>query len=109
MSGYPLPAYAVHTWIAGDNLMVAFPGTASERGHTITLPATVAGLQTAINIMKERAQARDLRLSQRGTPTQYEVENDRRYRALVAANGAERERKAREAEEAAEFLKELGL
>lgn len=125
---HPLPSYAVACWIAGDNLMVAFPGTLSEKGHTIKLPASAAGLDTAIKIMKARAEADDLRIGNRGTPTQYEVEAGKawgtvskrmakEHREAVEAKVAEKaeiskrqaRKKEREAAEAAEFLKGLGL
>lgn len=127
---YPLPSYAVSMWVTGDSLMVAFPGTVSEKGHTIKLPASAGGLDAAIRIMKDRAAAADLRLGNAGTPTQYDIE-----RAAGRAWGAAAKtlRKAREAEivernerklaehtakvrraerekaKATEFLKELGL
>ena len=50
---YPLPAYAVSIWISGDDLMVAFPGTVTEQGHTIRLPASAGGLQAAVNRLSE--------------------------------------------------------
>lgn len=107
---YPVPHYAATFWIAGDNLMIAFPGQGPEgRGHTITLPCSVAGFSTAITIMKDREHARSLRLGVQGTPTQYEVENDQRYKALVRARKEEREAAREEREEAEAFLKELGL
>lgn len=109
MDKYPLPSYAVSVWAAGDSLMVAFPGIATEQGHTIKLPLSPAGLKTAITILAERQAASDLRLSQRGTPTQYEVENDARYKALVRARQKEKAYTAAEIAEADEFLKELGL
>lgn len=130
MSHYPLPAYAVSAWVAGDSLMIAFPGTVSEQGHTIKLPASAGGMAAAINIMKERARAEDLRIGNAGTPTQYSIEQRagiaygkavRRLRqeeaeaiaekneAKLKAHTAKVRRAEREKAEAAEFLKELGL
>jgi hypothetical protein len=107
---YPLPAYAASFWIAGPDLWIAFPGQGPEgKGHSIRLPATVAGLATAIQILKDRAAADDLRLSQRGTPSQYEIENDNRYKALVRARAAERETTVEERARAKAELEELGL
>lgn len=127
---YPLPSYAVSAWVAGDSLMIAFPGTVTEQGHTIKLPASAGGLQAAINIMKERARAEDLRIGNAGTPTQYTLEQRagmaygkavRRLRAeeetalaerneeKLKAHTAKVRRAEREKTEAAEFLKELGL
>lgn len=115
---YPLPEYAVNMWVAGDSLMVAFPGTVSEQGHTIKLPASAGGLQAAINIMKERARAASLRIGNKGTPTQWDadailahwgkmakVENDEK----IAKHEAKIAQARREREEAETFLKELGL
>jgi hypothetical protein len=106
---YPLPSYAVSVWAAGDNLMVAFPATIGERGHTIKLPLSGAGLKTALAILKDRSEATDLRIAQRGTPTQYEVENDQRYKALVKARAADAAATQAERDEAVAFLEELGL
>jgi hypothetical protein len=114
---YPLPAHACSIWAAGDNLMVAFPGVATEQGHTIKLPLSEGGLRAVVSILRERSVAQDLRLSQRGTPSQWEADKlaawgkalkrDRDER--VAKLDAERAEAARERDEAAEFLKELGL
>lgn len=114
---YPLPAYAVSVWIAGDSLMVAFPGTVTEQGHTVKLPASPAGLKTAIDIAKARAESQDLRLGKKGTPTQWEAEKLAAWGKALARDRQERieelDRKraeaARERDEAEEFLKELGL
>ena len=106
---YPLPAYACSIWAAGDNLMVAFPGVATEQSHTIKLPLSVAGLQTVLSILRERSTAQDLRLSKFGTPSQWEVENDARYKALIRARADDAKATREEKAEAAEFLKELGL
>jgi hypothetical protein len=109
---YPLPAYAVSMWVVGDNLMVAFPGTVSEKGHTIKLPASAGGLQAAITIMKDRARATDLRIGNKGTPTQYDLEAIGKF---MIENAGYKEREARKASTAAEvaeataFLEELGL
>lgn len=125
---YPIPAYAISVWVAGDSLMIAFPGTVTEKGHTIKLPASAAGLDTAVKIAKARAEASDLRIGNRGTPTQYDVEAGKAWGAVTKRQRAEREaveaadkadalarhtakkrRAAREKEEAETFLKELGL
>lgn len=127
---YPLPAYAVSMWVVGDHLMIAFPGTVSEQGHTIKLPASAGGLQAAITIMKDRAAAESLKIGNKGTPTQYDIERaagrawgavtkrlNEAKAALVAENNerklkehtAKVRRLAREKAEAEEFLKELGL
>lgn len=109
MTKYPLPSYAVSVWANGDHLMVAFPPTVGEQGHTIKLPLSGAGLKTAVSILRDRAEATDLRLSQRGTPSQYEVENDQRYKALMRARQADKAATQAEIDEAAAFLEELGL
>lgn len=127
---YPLPAYAVSMWVVGDSLMIAFPGTVTEQGHTIKLPASAGGLQAAVNIMRERSRAQDLRLGNRGTPTQHEIEaragaafgkavrKEREAREAAVTERNERKlaehtakvrRAERERKEAATFLKELGL
>lgn len=107
---YPLPAHAASFWIAGDDLWIAFPGQGpEERGHSVRLPASVAGLATAIAILKERSVATSLKLGNRGTPTQYELEQDTRYGAILEAMKADTaERREAKAKAQAE-LAELGL
>ena len=107
---YPIPAYAVNLWVSGDDLWIAFPGQGpEERGHSVRLPASVAGMQTAITILKERSQAKSLKLGERGTPTQYELEQDRKYAAILEAMKADTaERREARAKAEAE-LAELGL
>ena len=107
---YPIPDYAVNLWVSGDDLWIAFPGQGpEERGHSVRLPASVAGLQTAITILKERAQAKSLKLGERGTPTQYELEQDRKYAAILEAMKADTaERREAQAKAEAELV-ELGL
>ena len=107
---YPLPAYACSIWVAGDSLMVAFPGTITEQGHTIKLPISEGGLKAALHILRERAQAQDLRIGQRGTPTNIDAQRLAALNeALNAESRAKREARAAERAEASEFLKELGL
>ena len=109
MDKYPLPDYAVSVWVVGDNLMVAFPGVATERGHTIKLPASQAGLATAIKLLREREHARDLRVAQCGTPTQWEVENDLKYKSWIKAMKANKATKQTELDEAIALLRDLDL
>ncbi len=111
---YPLPAHAASFWIAGDDLWIAFPGQGpEERGHSIRLPASAAGMQAAVTIMRERASARSLKLGNAGTPTQYEIErafaHDAKYKAILA--GMTQAKAATEAERnaARDELAELGL
>lgn len=80
----PLPAHAASFWVAGDELWIAFPGQGpEERGSTIHLPATVAGLQAVLAILRDRARATSFRLSEKGTPSQYDLEKDTRYRTII--------------------------
>lgn len=106
---YPLPAHAASFWVAGDDLMIAFPGQGPlGQGHTIRLPASTAGLTVAISILKDRSRATDLRIAQRGTPTQYDLETIAAY--MIRADVVKkRAAKATEKAEADAWLKELGL
>lgn len=122
---YPLPAHAASFWIAGDDLWIAFPGQGpEERGHSIRMPASPAGLHTAIQIMKARSEANDLRLGNKGTPTQYDleagkawgavqrrwnIEDDARAREILAEKAATAAERAEAREQAKADLKELGL
>lgn len=112
---YPLPSHAASFWIAGDDLMVAFPTQGPEgRGSTLRFPASANGLQAAITVLKGRkAHADDLRLASRGTPSQYEVERamvgDPKYTAILRAMQDDSEEKRKAAASARFLLKELGL
>jgi hypothetical protein len=87
--------------------MLGLPGP-TGKSHTVRLPTSKAGLETAIKILNERSQAQDLRLGKKGTPTQWEAENDQRYQALLKARKAEKELKAMSDAEADELLGDLG-
>jgi hypothetical protein len=106
MDKYPIPHYAVSVWVAGDNLMVAFPGTASEQGHTIKLPVSAGGLKAALSILRDRAQARDLRLGNRGTPIQWVIESDKNYKAWLKAMAEVKKERAKSPDQ---LLEELDL
>jgi len=107
---YPLPSYAASIWIAGDDLMIAFPGQGPEsKGHTIKLPSSETGLKTALKIMRARSHAEDLRLANKGTPSQWEAEQDMKYASWLKAMKKTKAADAEEKAEAEAFLAELGL
>ena len=77
---YPPPKHSAYIWASGDQLYLAFPPlNGSAHGHRVVLPATPAGLSRALAILHDRASALDLRLNQRGTPTQLNLESDKKY------------------------------
>ncbi len=103
---YPLPKHAAYIWAVGDQIMLAFPAaTGSDKGHTVSLPASAAGLSRALAILHDRASALDLRLNQRGTPTQLNLESDKKYNEWLRAMKATKE----EVAEAGAFLEDLEL
>lgn len=112
---YPLPSHAASFWIAGEDLMVAFPAQGPEgRGSTLRFPASPNGLKAAITVLKGRqAHADELRIAQRGTPTQYELERamvgDAKYAGILRAMQDDKKVKRAAAAEARAQLKELGL
>lgn len=86
---YPLPKHAAYIWSAGDQIFLAFPPTVGgDKGHSVSLPASAAGLSRALAILRDRASALDLRLNQRGTPTQLNLESDKKYKDWLKAMGA---------------------
>lgn len=106
----PLPAHAASFWIAGDELWIAFPGQGpEERGSTIHLPATVAGLQAVLSILRDRSRATSFRLSERGTPSQYDLEKDRKYKAIIKTLDEQSAEDSYARELALAELEELGL
>lgn len=107
---YPIPSHAASFWIAGDDLWIAFLAQGpEERGSSIRLPANEHGLATAITILKSRTLSQDLRLGNRGTPSQYQLETDKKYNAWLRAMGEDKEATAAERAKAKAELEELGL
>lgn len=107
---YPIPSHAASFWIAGDDLWIAFPPQGPEaRGSSIHLPANEHGLATAIAILKSRTLSQDLRLGNRGTPTQHALETDKKYNAWLRAMNEDKEETATERAKAKAELEEIGL
>lgn len=105
---YPIPSHAASFWVSGDDLWITFPPQGPEaRGSSVRLPASVAGLQTAISILKSRVEP--TRLGERGTPTQYDLETDKKFAAWLRAMDEGKEATAAERAKARAELEELGL
>lgn len=105
---YPIPSHAASFWIAGDDLWIAFQPHASEAcGSSIHLPANEHGLATAIAILKSRV--KPTRLGERGTPSQYDLETDKKFSAWLRAMDEDKEATAAERAKAKAELEELGL
>lgn len=105
---YPIPSHAASFWIAGDDLWIAFPPQGPEaRGSSIRLPANEHGLATAIAILKSRV--KPTRLGERGTPSQYDLESDKKFAAWLRAMDEGKEATAAERAKAKAELEELGL
>lgn len=105
---YPIPSHAASFWIAGDDLWIAFPAQGPEaRGSSIHLPANEHGLATAIAILKSRV--KPTRLGERGTPSQYDLETDKKFAAWLCAMNEGKEATAAERAQAKIELEELGL
>lgn len=112
MSDYPLPSYAAHIWVAGDELKLSLPSPLDAPSHVLTLPNTEKGLALALTILREREREFGT-IGRKSAPTQYMVErqlaNDKRYYAMVKALEENSEERKREREEAAAWLAEIGL
>lgn len=85
---YPLPSHAASFWLSGDDLMIAFPPTGAEqRGHTVRLPTSVAGLQLALSVLRDRTANGGKALGEPGTPSQYQLEralvHDKKYSSIL--------------------------
>lgn len=128
---YPLPAYAASIWFTGDAISIAFPPQGPEaKGSTITIPLDRCGIETSgwgaplpsqrgwaviLTFLKQRASAaREFkRLSDPGTPSQYEVEralaSDAKYAAILGAMAQAKVASKEEKDAAAHELAELGL
>lgn len=105
---YPIPSHAASFWIAGDVLWIAFPPQGPEaRGSSIRLPANEHGLATAIAILKSRV--KPTRLGERGTPSQYDLETDKKFSAWLRAMDEGKMITEAERAKAKAELEELGL
>ncbi len=52
---YPLPSYAASIYIAGDTLWLGLPSwNGEDRGHSVPIPATQAGLAELLRILQAR-------------------------------------------------------
>jgi hypothetical protein len=110
---YPLPSHAVSVWAVGDELFVAFPGTVTDKGHTVTFPATANGLQALVNILRRREASNDRRIANAAAPTQYQIERalvqDRKYAEIIAHLDRNRADRTAANAEAEALLADLGL
>lgn len=109
---YPLPSYAAHIWIAGNDIFIQFPPClAQDRVHTVKIPNTENGTLLLLDILRRRQS--EVHLGLKGTPTQYEVERtlagDRKYAEWLKELKRTRDVSAQEKAESEAFLKELGL
>lgn len=105
---YPIPSHAASFWIAGYDLWIASPAQGpEERGSSIRLPANEHGLATAITILKSRV--KPTRLGERGTPTQYDLETDKKFAEWLRSMNENKEATAAERVKAKVELEELGL
>lgn len=75
MSEYPLPHYAVSVWLSGDKLMVAYPPLpGNQKGHTVVLPNTPAGLAVLQESLQERQREGYQKIGTKATPVQYDID-----------------------------------
>lgn len=113
MRDFPLPSYAAHIWIAGDEIKLVLPSPLDAPAHVLTLPNNDKGLTRALAILREREHESHSTIGKPSAPSQYQVEtalaNDAKYnRWLREMREASAERQAEKAEAEA-FLKEIGL
>ena len=91
---YPIPSYAVYTWLRGDKLYVMFPPTLGTKAHTVIFPATEKGISLFLSVLKERKPGH-IPIATPGEPTQYQVERarvkDRKYKAKARATAQQAE------------------
>ena len=106
---YPLPSYACSVWVAGDNLMVAFPATIGQKAHTVPFPNSERGLRAALTVLRARETNQNLSIGTRGAPPRAYMEdiinNDAKFKSWLSAMGEAKVDRAAAAEE----LKEFGL
>lgn len=91
-SGYPLPSYATTIWLDGTgNLCLALPSGPQNHPHVVRIPLAKCsieksegggtlgrqmGWQTLLEILKQKvaSQTRPVRLGDRASPVQYDIE-----------------------------------
>lgn len=107
---YPLPSYAAHIWLTGDEINLTFPSPLDAPAHTVRFPANERGMKLALSILRDRASADrsdSLKLGHKAAPTQYMTEA--RYREITASIARDKAATAQEQAEAEGLLKELGF
>lgn len=112
MTDYPIPGYAAHIWIAGDQIKLCLPSPLDAPSHTISVPNNEKGLALALQILREREHDFGT-IGRASAPTQYMTErqlaNDRKYNEILRIMRENSEERRKEMEEAEAFLSELGL
>jgi len=102
---YPVPRHAAYIWTAGDQIFVGFPPQAAEEfGHTVRLPADLAGMRALLETLKERERQPQSLIAQRAEPTQYQL--DKIIDHMKHQKKVDREKRLAEADA---LLSELGL
>jgi hypothetical protein len=99
-SGYPLPAYAMTIWLAGDQIHITLPSGPGGKIHTIRIPLAKCSIETSewgeplarqrgwlvlLELLKQRQQERTapIRMGDRAAPVQYDIDQ-----MLKAVSGA---------------------
>ncbi len=73
---YPVPSYAAHIWVVGDEIHLALPPIEGLRqGHTVVMPRNAKALDHLLNILRAReSQKRPRTLATKASPTQWDIE-----------------------------------
>lgn len=106
-SEYPVPRQAAYIWLVGDTVYLGLPSLHGEKGHTVTLPATVPGLLTLLALLQERSRNRKAFIGERADPTQHQVEA--MLKEIRRAGEVRHQQTKAEAAETDALLAELGL
>lgn len=73
---YPVPSYAAHLWVVGDQIKLGLPPLEqNQQSHTVSMPFTIAGMQALLMILRDRERQRVRQtVGTKAAPTQYNVE-----------------------------------
>lgn len=76
MSDYPVPHYAAHIWVVGNQIKVGLPPIEGhQQSHTISVPWTEKGLGIVLRMLRDReSQRRPQTVATQAALTQYQIE-----------------------------------
>lgn len=76
MSDYPVPHYAAHIWVVGNQIKVGLPPIEGhQQSHTVSVPWTEKGLGIVLRLLRDRESQRlPQAVATPASPTQWDID-----------------------------------